>query len=129
MAKSSSGAFFVSFCPAVSDDAAKRIRREIKRWRLHLWCDQSLNEVARDINPIVRGWINYYGRFYRHELHLVLRAIDAYLARWGQRQYKRLRRRPDRARRLLASVKATRPGAACPLGVGGASDGWMMGAR
>jgi RNA-directed DNA polymerase len=57
LAKSRSGAFFVSFCPAVSDGAAKQIRQEIKRWRLHLWCDQSLNEVARDVNPIVRGWL------------------------------------------------------------------------
>ncbi len=109
LARSRRGAFFVSFCPAVSDGAAKRIRREIKRWRLHLWCDQSLTEVARDINPIVRGWINYYGRFHRHEWYGVLRAIDAYLARWGQRKYKRLRRRPDRARRLLARVKHRAP--------------------
>jgi RNA-directed DNA polymerase len=109
LAKSSRGAFFVSFCPAVSDDAAKRIRREIKRWRLHLWCDQSLNDLAHDINPIVRGWIDYYGRFYRHELFEVLRAVDAYLARWAQRKYKRLRRRPERARRLLARVKRRDP--------------------
>lgn len=105
LAKSRHGSFFVSFCPAISAGAAKRIRREIKRWRLHLWCDQSLNDVARDINPVVRGWIDYYGRFYRHELYRVLRGIDAYLARWGQRKYKRLRSRPDRARWLLARVR------------------------
>ena len=109
LAKGKDGRCFVSFCPAISDGAAKRIRHEIKRWRLHLWCEQSLSEVARDINPIVRGWINYYGRFYRHVLFAVLRAIDAYLARWGQRKYKRLRGRADRARRLLERVKQREP--------------------
>ena len=109
LAKSRRGEFFVSFCPAVSDDAAKAIRRTIKRWRLHLWCDQTLNDLAREINPIVRGWINYYGRFYRSELVLVLKGIDAYLARWAQRKYKRLRRRPEGARRLLARVATRDP--------------------
>ena len=67
---------FVSFCPAVSDDAAKAIRRTIKRWRLHLWSGQTLADLAQEINPIVRGWINYYGRFYRSELISLLRRID-----------------------------------------------------
>ena len=99
----------MSFCPAVSDGAAKAIRQRIKRWRLHLWCEQSLDEIARDINSVVRGWINYYGRFYRHELFNVLRAIDAFLVRWGQRKYKRLRCRPDRARQFLVRVKQREP--------------------
>jgi hypothetical protein len=54
--------------------------------------------------------INYYGRFYRHELYAVLRAIDAYLARWGQRKYKRLRRHKTRARRFIADVARRQPG-------------------
>jgi RNA-directed DNA polymerase len=109
LAKSRRGEFFVSFLPAVSDEAAKAIRRQIKRWRLHLWCDQTLNDLGGDINPIVRGWINYYGRFSRSELIQVLRGIDAYLARWAQRKYKRLRRRPQHARQLLARVATREP--------------------
>jgi RNA-directed DNA polymerase len=109
LAKSRRGEFFVSFCPAVSDDAAKAIRQEIKCWRLHLWCDETLTDLARAINPIVRGWINYYGRFYRSELIHVLKAIDAYLVRWAQRKYKRLRRRPQQARGLLANVATRDP--------------------
>ena len=55
-ARSRSGDYFVSFCPAVADDAAKAIRRTIKRWRLHLWSGQSLADIARAINPVVRGY-------------------------------------------------------------------------
>jgi RNA-directed DNA polymerase len=109
LARSRSGEFFVSFCPAVSDDAVKAIGHTIKRWRLHLWSGMSLGDLARAINPVVRGWINYYGRFYRSKLILLLRRIDGYLVRWAMRKYKRLRGHPGRARRLLASVEGREP--------------------
>jgi RNA-directed DNA polymerase len=89
-----SGGLFVSFCPAFSDDAAKAIRRTIRRWRLHLQSSLSLADLTRSINPIVRGWINYYGRFYPTELLRSLDRINEYLMRWAMRKYKRLRRRP-----------------------------------
>jgi RNA-directed DNA polymerase len=93
----SGGEMFVSFCPAISDDAAKAIRRTIRRWRLHLRSSATLSDLAGSINVIVRGWINYYGRFYRTELLRTLDRINPYLMRWAMRKYKRLRRRPGRA--------------------------------
>jgi RNA-directed DNA polymerase len=84
-ARNRRGETFVSFSPAVSGDNAKRIGREIKRWRLHLWSGQTLADLAQAINPIVRGWIDFYGRFYRSELNSLLRRIDEYLARWAMR--------------------------------------------
>jgi hypothetical protein len=51
----SGGEMFVSFCPAVSDDAAKAIRRTIRRWRLHLRSSATLSDLARSINATVRG--------------------------------------------------------------------------
>jgi hypothetical protein len=68
LSRSKSGGQFVNFLPAVSDDARKRIGREIRRWRLHRWSGKTLTALARSINLIVQGWINYYGRFYRSEL-------------------------------------------------------------
>ena len=109
LAKSRSGEFFVSFCPALADDAAKTIRHRIKRWRLHLWSGQTLADIALAINPIVRGWINYYGRFYRTRLVQTLRRIDAYLVRWAMRKYKRLRKHPTRTWRLLAAIAEREP--------------------
>jgi RNA-directed DNA polymerase len=103
------GELFVNFLPAVSDDAAKEIRGTIKRLRLHLWSAKALDDLAREINSTVRGWINYYGLFYRSELIPSLSLINEYLVRWAMRKYKRLRRRPRRARRLLATVAARQP--------------------
>jgi RNA-directed DNA polymerase len=104
------GELFVSFAPAVSDDNKKAIGRRIKRWRLHLWSGQTLADLAEAINQIVRGWISYYGRFYRSELISLLRVIDEYLVRWAMRKYKRLRGRPTRAWRFLATVARREPG-------------------
>jgi RNA-directed DNA polymerase len=93
-AKNRQGEFFVSFLPAISTKAAKSIRATIRQWRLastrnHL----SLEDLARLVNPSVRGWMNYYGRFYRSKCLQVLRHLNEALAAWARRKYKRLRRR------------------------------------
>jgi RNA-directed DNA polymerase len=44
---------------AVSNEAVKQIRSQIKRWRLQLRGGLSMQDLAVRINPIVRGWINY----------------------------------------------------------------------
>ena len=72
----------------------KGMRRTIKRWRLHLRSGSTLADLAQEINSTVRGWINYYGRFYRTELIQTLKLINHYLMRWAMRKYKRLRGHP-----------------------------------
>jgi len=108
-ARSRSGELFVSFCPAVSDEAAKAIRQAIKRWRLHLWSGATLADLAHFCNLIVQGWINYYGRFYPSALIQSLRRINDYLVRWAMWKYKRLRGRGRRAWRLLATIAQREP--------------------
>ncbi|MCX4617177.1 MULTISPECIES: group II intron reverse transcriptase/maturase [Streptomyces] len=84
------GAQFLSFAPAVSKEALKRMGREVRSWRLHTRSDLSFVQLARRINPVVAGWVNYYGRFRPWELNPVLRRINAYLVRWIRRKYERL---------------------------------------
>lgn len=103
------GELFTNFTPAISDDAAKKIRRTIRRWRIHLWSGTALTEIAREINKTVHGWVNYYGRFYPSELARSLRSIDKYLVRWAMRKYKRLRRRRMRAWEFLERVAIREP--------------------
>ena len=68
LAKSKHGKFFVSFLPAVSTKAKNKIRETIRGWRLHRMGRTSLKQVAEMINPVVRGWYEYYGRFYKTAL-------------------------------------------------------------
>jgi RNA-directed DNA polymerase len=82
---------FTGFLPAVSKDALKRMSGEVRSWRIHLRTATELQDLAAWINPIVRGWMTYYGRYYRTALNRLLKRINAYLVRWAQRKYKRLR--------------------------------------
>jgi RNA-directed DNA polymerase len=100
---------FVSFSPAISDDAAKAVRQEIRDWRLHLRSASALDDLAREVNPIVRGWISYYGRFYRSRLARSLGRIDDYLVRWAMRKYKKLRHSRRKAVEWLAGVRRRVP--------------------
>lgn len=85
------GEMFTSFLPAISKDALNRISAQVRSWRLHLRTGQELADLARTINPIVRGWMQYYGAFYRTALYPFLQRINAYLVRWLRKKYKRLR--------------------------------------
>jgi RNA-directed DNA polymerase len=85
------GKQFTSFNPAISKPALKKISAEVRSWRLHNRIGSDLVGVARDINPIVRGWMNYYGAFNRSAMYPLLQRINAYLIRWIRNKYKRLR--------------------------------------
>jgi group II intron reverse transcriptase/maturase len=89
-AHSRHGVTFPCFLPAISKEALKRISAEVRRWRIHRRTGQTFAQLARTINPIVRGWMQYYGAFYRSALKPLLRRINAYLVRWIRRKYKRL---------------------------------------
>jgi len=82
---------FTSFLPAISKHALGRLSAAVRRWRRHRWTGLSLTDVAQRINLIVRGWMQYYGAFYRTALYLLLQRIDTYLVRWLGKKHKRLR--------------------------------------
>ena len=109
-AKNRWGKFFVSFLPAVSSRAAKRIRQTIREWRLGATRNnQTLEEIAKFVNPYVRGWMNYYGRFYRSALVQVLRHLEDSLAKWACRKFKRLRRHRRKAVHWLGQLSRREP--------------------
>jgi group II intron reverse transcriptase/maturase len=99
---------FVGFLPAMSDKAAKKIRETIRGWCLsRRWNRQPLDVLARLINPVVRGWVTYYGRYYRSRCLQVLgRSLTVALVKWAMRKYKRFRGRWVRAYHWLGRVAA-----------------------
>jgi RNA-directed DNA polymerase len=98
------GKYFINFSPAVSDKAGKAIRAEIRSWKLHLRSDKSLEDLARMFNPIIRGWLQYYGRYYRSALYPLMRQLDRSLARWAYRKHKKLRGHLRRATHWIARI-------------------------
>jgi RNA-directed DNA polymerase len=65
LSKSRHGNHFMNFSPAVSDDARRAISGQIRSWHIARRTDKTLTDLARMFNPIVSGWVNYFGRFYK----------------------------------------------------------------
>jgi RNA-directed DNA polymerase len=105
VARSKTGKLFTTFGPAISRTAANDVRRTIRRlWRLSQRTGMELNEIASLANPVLRGWINYYGRFRPSALVAVFRTLNLSLRRWVMRKYKRFKGRPRAAMSWLADI-------------------------
>jgi RNA-directed DNA polymerase len=89
-ARNKHGGTFPCFLPAISKEALKRLGSELRGWRIHRRTGHTFAQLTQIINPIVRGWTQYYGAFYHSALKPLLRRINAYLVRWIRRKYKRL---------------------------------------
>lgn len=103
------GRVFTGFNPAVSNKAKKKMGETIRKWKLHLATRKTLEEIAREINPIVRGWTNYYGRFYKSALNPILYHINEELTRWVKKKYKKMRGHFRRAIYWLGRVAKSNP--------------------
>jgi len=95
------GQIYPNFLPAVSRASLKEMNRRIRSWKIQLRNSATLEDLARMFNPILRGWNNYYGRFYPSALHRLWKNFHEYLARWVQRKYKRFCRRRCKARAFV----------------------------
>ena len=85
------GTIFTSFQPAMSPVVMKSKSQGLRRWRIHRRTAMDLRDLAEWLNPIVRGWMNYYGEFNRPEMYSLLERVNTYLMRWARKKYKRLR--------------------------------------
>jgi RNA-directed DNA polymerase len=100
---------FTNFLPAVSADALKRMRKEVRSWRIYRQVSGTLEDLARQYNPQIRGWWNYFGAFYRSAMHTLFQYIDQKLMQWARRKYKTLSCHTKRSARWLRRMKNQTP--------------------
>jgi RNA-directed DNA polymerase len=103
------GEQFTSFSPAISPEALKAKGDRLRKMRIHRRTDLTLNDLAAWLNPIVAGWMRYYGRYYRSALNPLLRRVSLYLRRWAGKKYKRLRAH-KRFQRWWTGLQEREPG-------------------
>jgi len=106
--KNRRGKYFINFTPAVRARATKAMRQTIRSWRLHLRCEKPLDDLARMCNPILRGWVQYYGQYYKSALYPTFQVLDRILVTWAMRKYKKRKGHQRRATHWLGRI-ARRP--------------------
>lgn len=100
---------FVNFTPAVSSAALKAMRQTTRRRNFRNRTDLSLEEIAQYHNPVLRGWLAYYGRYYPSAMYPVLRHFNQTLVAWAMRKYRRLRGHKERASRFIEGIAKRQP--------------------
>lgn len=101
---------FTGFLPAASPDKLTDMSRKAVAWRLHRRTNSTLDDLAREVNPVLRGWLNYFTAFYPTAVMPIGTRMDRHLMRWARRKYKRLERSDGRARTWLRGVRKRSPG-------------------
>jgi RNA-directed DNA polymerase len=101
--------YFTGFSPAISGKARKAIGKQIRSWHLNRRSGTGLPGLAEEINPKVRGWVSYYGAFYRSELSFLAWRINEHLIRWAMHKFKRFRGKHARAADWLQKVYQCQP--------------------
>ena len=70
----------------------------------------SLQELADSINPMLRGWLNYYGKYNRSSMYRVWRGVNNMLLSWAKKKYKSLKNSRTKAGKLLERIHKEQPG-------------------
>lgn len=101
---------FTNWLPAVSTKAMKSMNEKMHDWSVLQKTGNTIQEIALKINPVLRGWINYYGKFYKTKLKEFMHIVNVKLASWARRKYKNLRTSEMKAIRWLHGISLRRPG-------------------
>lgn len=101
--------WFTNFLPAVSKKSLSKMNQSLKRFNLFRATVITLNDIAEKVNPILRGWINYYGKFYKSKMQTFMHVMNLQLASWARRKYKHLRSSEMKAIRWLHGITKATP--------------------
>ncbi len=98
------GRRYVNFSPAVSRSSLKAMHRTMRSWHIQPKNGKSLTDLSHMFNPVLRGWMTYYGKFYASAMYPIWRALNLWLTKWIMRKWKRFARHKRRARHLLGRL-------------------------
>ncbi|MFT0250864.1 group II intron reverse transcriptase/maturase [Bacteroides thetaiotaomicron] len=103
------GEVFLNFSPAVSKKARTKIWETVRDWNQKYWVQMKLEDIAKQINPVIQGWINYYGKFNPGVLKEVLKRINLKLSRWIRDKFKGFRKFKTQAIHRLGDIALKNP--------------------
>lgn len=103
------GKFFCSFLPGISNSSKSSITRKFKEMKIMSSTHVALKDLAKFINPRIRGWFNYYGKFTKSAMSSIEFYIDCRIIKWLQKKFKNLKQYPSKARSLLNKLRRDCP--------------------
>nr|WP_207391798.1 group II intron reverse transcriptase/maturase [Neochlamydia sp. AcF84] len=100
---------FISFTPAVSQAALKSMKATIRQWNIRNRTDLELGDIAKTYNPVIRGWLVYYGKYSPSALYKFCRHFNKTLVAWGMRKYKELAGHKTRTTIFIGKIVKENP--------------------
>ncbi|NOI26849.1 group II intron reverse transcriptase/maturase [Vibrio mediterranei] len=100
---------FTGFLPAISGKAKKRISTTVRKWKIQTWSGHDIEEIARALNPVISGWLNYYKHFGKSELYQMIDIFDFALVRWARKKFKKLKRSYRKSKAYISRLRQQNP--------------------
>ncbi|KZE70484.1 hypothetical protein AV654_06260 [Paenibacillus elgii] len=91
---------------SASNQAKKSMRQTIRNWRIQIKLEKTLEDLSKMFIPVLRGWVNFNGRYYKAEMYSVHRRSNRAMVNGAMRKYKRFRQRCKRALDWLAKLQS-----------------------
>lgn len=104
-----SSGLYLGYDCGISISSRKRIADKLGELKVEKMTSNSIVGVAAILNPMIRGWVNYYGKFRRSLLHKVFKLLNNRLVRWARKRYKRYKTSINRAYKWFERVKEQYP--------------------
>lgn len=104
LVRSKRNEIFISFTPAVSKKASRKLIEKVKQIKVLKRTQIDLKEIAHELNPITRGWINYFKHYYPSEMYKTLKVINRMIAKWARAKYKKLIRKKTKSFVFLNNI-------------------------
>ena len=101
---------FLSYDCAISRKSENKIVEVFRKLKLHQWTSFDLSRIAQVLNPKIRGWINYFGKFKMHKLSRIFMILNERLVRWAVNKYRRFGNSFAKAGRWLRNLAVCYPG-------------------
>ena len=104
------GNLFLGFDCAISISSKKRIAERMKEMDIEHLTHKSIVGVAQHLDPYIRGWVNYYGKFRIWEMNPIFQLLRRRIVKWARKRYKRYKTSINRAYNWLKRIKEQFPG-------------------
>lgn len=107
--KDRTGKLQFNFIPSVSKKSAKSFRDKIKAKNIHSMTGSKIEIIAEVLNPMIRGWTNYFGKYNKSAMKYTLDCVNRRLVKWAMCKYKNFRNCQAKATNWLKEVAKREP--------------------